>query len=285
MACRGNRRSRRDPLAAGRLDRRLPREEAVRWLELAIEAVAENYAEYVDYNSTTTQSDRGEMLYTLLDFLRLQTSYNRVAWNLRPVMMAHETLVRCGCPEAAEILWQAVTRRTTEIAAGPPAAVRQSVAKYGMRLPSIAERLEERFVRPLAIDRLRALVEPAIEELRDSSRPPAEEPRATAEADEPSAFGRSEEHPRLTIDIAGAGFDLPGWWSIAAGGRSGRVAGGGRRGASRPGIADSADRLRATTCAATQGDQRPVTGLYQLNTTARSSPRRHGGHGENKGQI
>ena len=43
--------------------------------------MVENYSEYMDYNSTTTQSDRGDMLYTLLDFLRLQASYNRVAWN------------------------------------------------------------------------------------------------------------------------------------------------------------------------------------------------------------
>ena len=48
------------------LDNRLTREEAVRWLTVALEAVVENYAEYVDYNSTTTQSDRGDMLYTLL---------------------------------------------------------------------------------------------------------------------------------------------------------------------------------------------------------------------------
>ena len=63
---------------------------------MAIEAVVENYGEYVDYNSTTTQSDRGDMLYTLLDFLRLRASYDRVAWNLRPVVLAHEVLVRCG---------------------------------------------------------------------------------------------------------------------------------------------------------------------------------------------
>ena len=80
----------------------LPREEAVRWLELILEAVVENYGEYIDYNSTTTQSDRGEMLYTLLDFLRLSASYDRVAWNLKPVVIAHEVLVRCGRNEAAE---------------------------------------------------------------------------------------------------------------------------------------------------------------------------------------
>ena len=49
----------------------------VEHLSLVIEAVIENYTEFKDYNSTTTQSDRGELLYTLLDFLRLKTSYER----------------------------------------------------------------------------------------------------------------------------------------------------------------------------------------------------------------
>ena len=84
------------------LDIAIPLDEAAHWLDTAIEAVVENYGEYVDYNSITTQSDRGEMLYTLLDFLRLRANYDRMAWNLRPVAVAHETLVRCGRDGAAE---------------------------------------------------------------------------------------------------------------------------------------------------------------------------------------
>ncbi|MBN2296346.1 MAG: hypothetical protein JXM70_28210, partial [Pirellulales bacterium] len=83
------------------LDRRLPRDKAVHWLGIIVESVVENYTAYMDYNSTTTQSDKGEMLYTLLDFLRLVTSYDRVAWNLRPLFAAHETLVERGRDGAA----------------------------------------------------------------------------------------------------------------------------------------------------------------------------------------
>ena len=57
------------------LDATIAPDEAAHWLSVALEAVAENYGEYVDYNSITTQSDRGEMLYTLLDFLRLRAHY------------------------------------------------------------------------------------------------------------------------------------------------------------------------------------------------------------------
>ena len=76
------------------LDGPLPRADAVEQLAIILEAVVDNYVEYRDYNSTTTQSDRGEMLYTLLDFLRLKANYERTHWNLRPVVMAHEILVR-----------------------------------------------------------------------------------------------------------------------------------------------------------------------------------------------
>ena len=56
------------------LESKIPARQAAEQLSLVLEAVIENYGEYRDYNSTTTQSDRGDMLYTLLDFLRLRTS-------------------------------------------------------------------------------------------------------------------------------------------------------------------------------------------------------------------
>src|SRR5262249_25363854 len=43
-------------------------EDAAEHLGLVLESIVENYGEYRDYNSTTTQSDRGELLYMLLDF-------------------------------------------------------------------------------------------------------------------------------------------------------------------------------------------------------------------------
>ena len=180
------------------LDRKLPREEAIHCLGVAIEAVVENYAEYVDYNSTTTQSDRGEMLYTLLDFLRLQSDYDRLAWNLQPVVLAHEVLVHHGREEAAAVWRKAVIERTAAVAEDHLERFAKLVKKYGMRLPSIAERLGERFIRPLSIDRLRALVRPAVEELR--SGPPS------------TAFAQFEgEIARFTSEVTGAGFDLPSW--------------------------------------------------------------------------
>jgi len=176
----------------------LSRADAIRHLEVILEAVVENYSEYIDYNSTTTQSDRGEMLYTLLDFLRLRASCDRVAWNLQPVMLAHDVLVRGGRDEAAAVWREAVARRTGEIADDHLRRFGRLVKKHGMRLPSIADRLAERFVRPLDIDRLCALVRPAIDELHGGG--------------EPEHFQRLEEEiEEFTAELSGTGFEVPAW--------------------------------------------------------------------------
>ena len=202
----------------GELDSAIPLDEAAHWLAVAIEAVVENYGEYIDYNSITTQSDRGDMLYTLLDFLRLQADYDRLAWNLRPVVLAHEVLVRGGREGAAETWRRAVAERTAPIAEEHLKRFHRLCKKYGMRLPSIAEHLSERFVRPLEIDQLCALLRPAIDEIR-GNRPPEK-------------LRQLEEHiARFTQEPAGAGFELPGWLEALeqemervrlAGGRGGR---------------------------------------------------------------
>jgi hypothetical protein len=180
------------------LDTAIPLDEATHWLDTVIEAVVENYGEYVDYNSITTQSDRGDMLYTLLDFLRLRASYDRLAWNLQPVAVAHETLVRCGRDGAAEIWRRAVAARTAPMANEHLKRFNTLCEAYGMRLPSIAEHLAERFVRPLEIDRLCALIRPAMEELREGRSPVA-------------LRQLEEQVNRFTQETLGAGFELPSW--------------------------------------------------------------------------
>ncbi|HEY4235185.1 MAG TPA: hypothetical protein VGM76_17270, partial [Lacipirellulaceae bacterium] len=181
------------------LGQQISRDEAARWLTIAIEAVVENYREYRDYNTTTTHSDDGAMLHTLIDFLRLRVAYDRVAWNLRPVVMAHEILVRQNRPAAAELWEQALADRTSEAADANQARFEELCERYGVRLPSVAERLAERFTRPLAIDRVRALVGPAME--------------AAGSADPTPFAALEQEIESLAREPAGAGLDVPDWLS------------------------------------------------------------------------
>jgi hypothetical protein len=175
----------------------ISREEAAKWLTIAIEAIVENYREYRDYNTTTTHSDHGDMLYTLIDFLRLRVAYDRVAWKLRPVVIAHEILVRHNRPAAAELWQQTLAERTAEAADANVAQFDKLCDQYGIRLASVAARLAERFTRPLAIDRVQALVGPAIE--------------AAGTGDTLPFAALAQEIASLAQEPAGAGLDLPDW--------------------------------------------------------------------------
>ena len=174
-----------------------PRKEAVELLTLAIEAVVENYRAYRDYNTTTTQSDHGELLYTLVDFLRLRAEYDRIAWKLKPVVWAHEILVRQKQASAAEMWCQAFAERTTEPADHHLHQLNMLCNKYGMRLAAVADRVSERFVRPLLIDRVKALVEPALNE--------------EGEKRQEAFLALDREVASLASEPSGAGLDLPDW--------------------------------------------------------------------------
>src|SRR5439155_5627997 len=75
---------------------KLDRDRTARAAETVLQALVEHYDEYRDYNTTTTQSDYGENIHILLDFLRLKVKYDRVAWRMRPFALAHEVLCRRG---------------------------------------------------------------------------------------------------------------------------------------------------------------------------------------------
>ncbi|MBI1830661.1 MAG: hypothetical protein HYR84_04335, partial [Planctomycetes bacterium] len=86
------------------LDRGIPRDEAERILQIILQTLVENYDHLRDYNATTTQSDYGDNLYRLFDYLRLKARYDRAAWLLKPLNLVHETLARRDSGIAA--LWQ-----------------------------------------------------------------------------------------------------------------------------------------------------------------------------------
>ena len=178
---------------------RLSLAEAERWVTLVYESMIEHHAEYVDYNSTTTQSDRGELIHTLLDFLRLRVRYERIAWNLRPVMWAHEVLVRRGADAAAMAWRRSLAERIGREAEIYLEKLRELQDRYAMTMPTVADRIAERFIRPMTIDRIRALVAPAMSD--------AENPEAGSTAFELL----QEEADLLTRNPGGVGLDVPAW--------------------------------------------------------------------------
>jgi hypothetical protein len=174
------------------------REDAIRRLEIVLQAVIENYEEYKDYNTTTTQSDYGENLHVLLDFLRLKAAYERHAWQFRPLVLAHEVLARRGRDQTAVLWEQSLTRVTRDLARGHLEQLERLERVRGMRLSTIRDRLNERFVKPLALDRLCALIEPAMSESRQ-------------EGERPSFIRLQRELQVYTATPMGVGLDVPYW--------------------------------------------------------------------------
>ncbi|QEF97080.1 hypothetical protein Mal15_11150 [Stieleria maiorica] len=177
---------------------KLSMNQANRWITLVYEALIDHHAEYQDYNSTTTQSDRGDLVYMFMDFLRLRASYERIAWNLKPVMWAHEVLVGNGLENAAMMWRRSLSERIGAEADKFVTRLRKMQKNYSMRMPTVADRILERFVQPMTIARMRALVKPA---MRD----------AEAGRESPRFVLLEEEAELLSRTPTGAGLDVPAW--------------------------------------------------------------------------
>lgn len=178
---------------------RLRRDEVVRRLELILQAVVENYEEYKDYNATTTQSDYGENLWVLLEFLRLKVAYDRNAWQFKPMVMAHEVLARRGRAGAAQRWEVALGGYTADLARQHLEALERLERERSVRLGTVRDRLAERFLKPLALDRLAAQIEPAMAEA--AATPPRHD-----------AFDilLAELGPQVANPV-GVGLDVPQW--------------------------------------------------------------------------
>jgi hypothetical protein len=166
-------------------------------LQIILQSLIENYDHLRDYNATTTQSDYGDNLHRLFDYLRLKSRYDRAAWLLKPLNMVHETLARRDGATAA--LWR---KRVEDITRDSAEKFAKELAKlektHGIRLATIRDRIEERFVQPLVLDRLCALIEPALE-------------NAPAELASDAVSPLEKELEPFASTPSGVGLDVPGW--------------------------------------------------------------------------
>ncbi|MBI3407870.1 MAG: hypothetical protein HY040_05880 [Planctomycetes bacterium] len=178
-------------LLVDELGTRIGRPEAERWLEIILQTLLENHDNLYDFNQTIAQASYGENLYQLFDFLRLKASYERNAWQLRPLNMVHEVLARKH-PQAGSLWREQVEMLCRENAKDHLRELGRLESAHGIRLPTVRDSLEERFVRPLAIDGLCAMIEPAMEEapkLLDQDAHPKLEEALSAFARTPSGVG------------------------------------------------------------------------------------------------
>jgi hypothetical protein len=167
---------------------------------VVLQALVEHYDEYRDYNTTTTQSDYGENIHILLDMLRLKVRYDREAWKMRPLALAHEALCQRGYDTLAALWRTRIAERTMELADELLNELNERETRYGVKLRTVRDRLEERFTRPLEIDRAAAQVPAA-----------AEAARAGLTEDNPAFARLHTAIEPLEAIISGVGLDVPTW--------------------------------------------------------------------------
>ena len=107
-------------------------------------------------------------------------------------------LARRGRTQAAVLWEQSLTRFTRELAKQHLDQLARLERSRGVRLSTVSDRLNERFIKPLALDRLCALIEPSMEEGRRTGERPA--------------FARlQQELAAYTATPTGVGLDVPFW--------------------------------------------------------------------------
>ena len=174
-------------------------ERAASFLELILECVGENYNVYVDYNSTTTQSDRGENLYILLDFLRSLATYERINWNLKPLYWTHDSLIRSKNPQAAKLWKTNFKQNSSGLAEKSLQRYNALTRRYGVQLPSVSERIKERFIRPLDVAQMCGLVPDAMTQVHKTG-------------ENNSVFAELEKEVDAFLKTpSGNGFEAPEW--------------------------------------------------------------------------
>jgi len=176
------------------------RTRTARQFEVVLQSLVEHYDEYRDYNTTTTQSDYGENLYILLDFLRLKVTYDRYAWRLRPMFLAHEVLCRKGFDRLAGKWREFLATRTEKLSRELLADLSTRETEHAMKLRTVRDRLEERFILPLRIDQAGARVARAAAAAKDGQ--PEDNASFTGLL---AAIRPLADHP------SGVGLDIPAW--------------------------------------------------------------------------
>ncbi|HEV2946778.1 MAG TPA: hypothetical protein VGX70_05345, partial [Gemmataceae bacterium] len=169
-------------------------------LECILEILVEYYDEYREYNSSSSQSDYGDKLYVLLDFVRIKAAHDRRVWQLRPLYWGHEILVAKGHWRAALLWQQRGELLTRSLFAKGREELERLEKTHGLRLASISERVREKFETPMEMDRFCALVEPAME-YEDRSEAARYFDQLRRQVDSLSA------HP------SGSGMEVPNWLS------------------------------------------------------------------------
>ncbi|MEY3175694.1 MAG: hypothetical protein RLZZ436_3608 [Planctomycetota bacterium] len=159
-----------DDLDAGIIDR----DDAVEMSEFVFECVVDNFDRFLEYNTTTTYSDYGSRLFCLLDFLRVESLYDRFEWNAVPWQIVHEALLRRGEQDVAAAVQKHLSSECHGVAEEFVEELSALEEKYGVRLPGLHDHIHERVVGSLTQNHMAALISRSCPGLAGLSKEAAE---------------------------------------------------------------------------------------------------------------
>jgi hypothetical protein len=143
-----------DDLEAGIIDR----DDAIELSEFVFECVVDNFDRFLEYNTTTTYSDYGSRLFCLLDFLRVESLYDRFEWNAVPWQIVHEVLLKRNELDVAASVQKQLTSECQDVAEEFVEELSALEEKYGVRLPGLHDHIHERVVGSLTQNHMAALI-------------------------------------------------------------------------------------------------------------------------------
>jgi hypothetical protein len=179
---------------------RLDLEDAVWCLETLYSIVVDKFDRFLEYNTTTTQSDYGQMFYMLLDFLRVEARYDRDAWSLTPLVTVHDVLCRQQLVDAAALWADMFEAQTAELAERHLRDLEALERRHGMRLPAITDHLNQRLFKAMQLNEMVSLIRPAVQERR-----------RTAQASFPTVEQLNQNVEAYLADSWGSGIEVPAW--------------------------------------------------------------------------
>ena len=130
----------------------------------------------------------------------MKVRYDRYAWRMRPLALAHEVLCRGGHDALAEKWREFIADKTAGLAEDLIDRLGALETRYGVKLRTIRDRLEERFLLPLEIDQAAARIPPA-----------AEAARAEQDEDNPAFARLAASGSTAAANVSGVGLDVPAW--------------------------------------------------------------------------
>ena len=156
-------------------NRQIDRDHVIDVMEFVYESVVDNFDMFLEYNTTTTQSDYGNRLYCLLDFLRVKSLYDRFEWNHLPYHFVHEVMTRIDVADMASVVEDELSEKTQEAAESLVEELQDLETTYGVRLPTLHDLIGDRLTGPLQVNRMTARVARCTPELPDVAEDEAEE--------------------------------------------------------------------------------------------------------------